>query len=584
MKHALAFLLLVIAALAWWSTTRQTASPAPAEEACAPAAYPADFALRLGRVAGVSLELDAPIPADIPWQTAGDHAPVGDAAARKGGRVRLSNAGPFPAHFLRFGGGDAQFFHLNLQAATEIPLVVRHPLTGLETAGVAEAWAVVENTVYFRLNPSARYNNGRPVRAGDYLLAALLQAEQRCTEYEALMQGASALRVHDAQHLSLTMRTKADPLAAARLLMPAEPAFYRDFNSRYRETYAQRIPPATGPYRVRGVERGRRIELQRIPHWWGESLPLCRHRFNADVLEYHFLTSEAQVWEFLLRGKLDALQTRNIAAWQERAEPAGGLIRRVYDAEYPLPPYGIALNARTLPDAELRRGLLQAMDMDSALQLMMRGEGQRITTFHSGYGRLSPQATPRYDYNPAAARADFAQAGYTTPGPDGILRRADGTRLSVSLLYTPHEKISILLATLIHSAAQCGAEIIPEPVPWQICQRRLQERSHQLVFWAMPAPEKPAPAQFFSPEAEPAASPFGLNAADMNAALDDYESAPTAEKLARIDALVYEHAIWLPGWKENRVYLIHHPHLCIPPSPWCFDALDAHLFWVSDTP
>lgn len=582
MKRALAILLLVIAALAWWSTTRQTASPAPAEEACAPAPYPADFAQRLGRVAGLSLELDAPLTADIPWQNAGEHPPVGHIAAQKGGRVRLSNAGPFPAHFLRFGGCNAQFFHLNLQAATEIPLVAQHPLTQQITAGVAEAWAVVGNTIYFRLNPAARYNNGRPVRAGDYLLAALLQAEQRCTEYEALMQGASALRVHDAQHLSLTMRTKADPLAAARLLMPAEPAFYRDFNSRYRETYAQRIPPATGPYRVRGVERGRRIELQRIPQWWGETLPFCRHRFNADTLEYHFLTSEAQVWEFLLHGKLDALQTRNIAAWQERAEPTEGLIRTIYDAEYPLPPYGIALNTRTLPNVELRRGLLQAMDMDTGMQLIMRGEGQRLTTFHSGYGAHTPQNTPQYTYNPAAAREAFARAGYTTPGPDGILRRADGTRLSVSLLYTPHEKISTLLAPLIRSAADCGAEITPEPVPWQTSQRRLLERSHQLVFWAMPAPESPAPEQFFSPRAEPETSPFGLDAADMNAALAQYEQAPTAGNLALIDVLVYQHAIWLPGWKENRVYLIHQPHLHIPPSPWCYDALDAHLFWVAD--
>ncbi len=584
MKRALAFLLLAIAALAWWSTTRQGMAPSLAEESRAAAPYPADFTRRLARVTGLSLELDTPLPAGIPWQTAAEHAMVGDAAARKGGRVSLSNAGPFPAHFLRFGGGDAQFFHQNLQAATEIPLVARHPLSGQVTAGVAEAWAVVGNTVFFRLNPAARYNNGCPVRAGDYLLAALLQAEQRCAEYEALVQTVSAIRVYDVQHLSITMRGKSGALDAARLLLPAEPGFYHDFNARYRETYAQRIPPATGPYRVCQVERGRRIELQRIRRWWGETLPLCRHRFNADLLEYHFLTSEAQVWEFFLRGKLDALQTRNIAAWQERAEAAHGLIRSVYDAEYPLPPYGIALNTRTLPDAELRRGLLQAMDMDSGLQLMMRGEGQRLTTFHSGYGSHSPQATPRYEYNPTAARAAFARAGYTTPGQDGILRRADGTRLSVTLLYTPHEKISILLSPLIRSAAQCGAEIKPEPVPWQICQRRLQERSHQLVFWAMPAPETPSPSQFFSPQAKSAASPFGLDAADMNAALADYERTPTAEKLARIDELVYKHAIWLPGWKENRVYLIHHPRLRIPHSPWCFDALDAHLFWVADTP
>lgn len=584
MKRALALLLLLVAGMAWWATSsRESHTPAtvaPAEVSTL-APYPADFDVRLAQVVGLRLSRSEPLPPGIPWQDATGHPAVGDAAARLGGCVRLSNAGPFPAHFHRFGGGEAQFFHQNLQTATEIPLVARHPLTGQPTAGVAEAWAVMGRTVHFRLNPAARYNNGRPVRAGDYLLAALLQAEQHCAEYEQLAATAETLCAHDDAHLSITLCSKADAVLAARLLMPAEPAFYAGFDSRYREQFAQRIPPATGPYRVSRVERGRSIELQRPATWWGQSLPLCRHRFNAQALEYHFLNSEAQVWEFLLRGKLDALQTRNIVAWQEHAETAPHLQRTVYDAEYPLPPYGIALNTRTLPQPELRRGLLHAMDMDRAVALMTRGEGERLRTFHSGYGSRTPQETPQYRYAPETARHYFAQAGYTTAGSDGILKRADGTRLSVRLTYTPHEKISALLACLIRSAADCGAEIVPEPLPWQHCQRRLQERSHQLCFWAVPAAEVPTPALFFSPHATPEYSPFGLNSPEMNAALTAFEA---TGNLAPVDAQVYQHAIWLPGWKENRVYLAHTPRLRIPPSPWCFDALDSHLFWLDPAP
>ncbi len=584
MKRALAILLILIVVVAWWAVSRHTPLPSVAEEARPPAPYPADFSERLCRIGGLTMERNAPMPDNIPWQTAEGHPAPGMPTAVKGGLVRLSNAGPFPAHFLRFGGGSPQFFHQNLQAATEIPLVSRHPLHGQTTAGVAEAWATVGNTVYFRLNSAARYNNGRPVRADDYLLAALLQAEQHCTEYENLAAVASHLRTHGDHLLSITLRGNGNEIQVARLLHPAEPAFYAGFNSRFKETYAQRIPPATGAYRVGNIVRGRSIQLQRVKDWWGESLPLYRHRFNADSLEYHFLTSEAQVWEFLRRGKLDAVQTRNIASWQEYAEQAEHLHRTVYDAEYPMPPYGIAINARTLPDLELRRGLLHAMDMDKGMQLIMRGEGRRLTTFHSGYGELTPQNTPRYAYDPTAARAAFARAGYTISGTDGILRRPDGARLSVTLLYTPHEKISNLLGVMIRSARDCGAEIKPEPAPWQTCQNRLLERSHQLVFWAIPAPEQPEPAIFFAPHADPEASPFGLNTEDMNTAIAQFEAAPTADNLARIDHLVYEHAIWLPGWKENRVYLAHHPRLHIPPSPWCFDALDAHLFWVAPAP
>lgn len=583
MKRFIAIVFFLVVPAVWWAASTTQAPPATASLNNNAAAYPADFHRRLGRVNRIHLQSGTALPEELQWHTSHGQPPIGLAAARKGGRVRLSNAGPFPAHFLRFGG-SAQFFHQNLQAATELPLLRRHPLTGEISAGVAEAWSRRGNTLYFRLNPEARYNSGQPVRADDYLLSALLQAEQNCAEFEALAAMISDMRSHGEGHLSVTLKDGADVHALCALLHAAEPAFYAEFGSRFREEYAQRIPPSTGPYRVVKVERGRLIELQRVHNWWGEKLPLCRHRFNADALEYHFLSSEAQVWEFFLRGKLDALQTRNIAAWQERLEGRHELRTLVYDAEYPLPPYGIALNTRTLPDIHLRRGLLHAMDMDGAIAIMMRGEGQRLTTFNSGYGRLTPRHTPQYSYSPVAARQHFASAGFTTSGSDGILLKEDGTRLSVKLLYTPNEKISNLVNFLIQSAASCGAEIIPEPVPWQNCNQQLQERSHEMVFWAVPAPETPQPELFFSSSALPDYSPFSLKSAAMDEAICRYTRAPTAGNLAQIDQLVYESAIWLPGWKENRVYLAHQQRIAVPPCPWSFDNLDAHMFWVTSAP
>lgn len=362
MKRIIAIAVCLVAAAAWWAVSTTAPPPASASNCTEPAAYPADFRMRLSKVRRVHLQSGAPLPDSLQWQRADVHAPIGSPEAKKGGSVRLSNAGPFPAHFLRFGGGAPQFFHQNLQAATEIPLLTKHPATGEISAGVAVAWARNGSTIYFRLHPKARYNNERPVRADDYLLSALLQAEQHCTEFDELAAAITEMRSHGDSVLSVTLRENCDLPAVCALLHAAEPAFYSEFDSRFRERYTQRIPPGTGPYRVDKLERGRMIELQRVQNWWGEALPLYRHRFNADTLEYHFLTSEAQVWEFLLKGKLDALQTRNITAWQERVTNNDELLTQVYDAEYPLPPYGIACNTRTLPDIHLRRGLMQAME------------------------------------------------------------------------------------------------------------------------------------------------------------------------------------------------------------------------------
>lgn len=555
-----------------------------------------DLAQRATRVAGVRLawRAAAEIPADLVWEQGEEEPEVGDPAARKGGRVRLSNVGPYPAHFLAFGSTQPQFFHYSLFTTVELPLAAYHPLNGHSIPAVAEAWAVQGRTLWFRLKPVARYSNGRPVRAGDYVLGALLRAEVGGAEHEALCAAAESVCAYGDAVVAVTLRQKAvSAAAAAALLHAAEPTFYAEFGADYRERYAQRVPPTTGAYTVGRRERGRMIELVRVKNWWARDLRYYRYTCNVDAVEHHFLTDEAQAWEFFLRGRLDLLQTRNMQAWQERLRTADARIqRRVFETEYPLPPYGIALNTQTLPNADLRRGLLCAMDMDRAVAVLFRGEQGRLTTFSSGYGALTPADTPQDRYDPAAARAAFARAGYTRAGEDGILQREDGTRLSVHLLFTPNDKTETLAGILCGSARRCGAEILPEPLPWQTVDRRQREGSHELLFWAdVAAAPLPQYERWFGAAA--AASPFRLQSPAMEQALAQYRAAATQEEraaaVAAVDRCVYTAACWLPGWRESRAHVAYWPRLRFPNVPTCrfsapapYDVAEAHLYWVED--
>lgn len=592
-----ALLLMLPLGAGWWATHRPAPQAQAAEQNSAPAAYPADMWERAARVTGFRLCCGGELPAGLHWQDGMQEPEIGDPAAQKGGRVRRCNVGPYPANFLAFGSPQPQFFHYNLFTAIEVPLVRRHPVTGREIPGTARQWAVDGRTIVFRTDPAATYSNGRPVRAADYALGALLRAEAGCAD--ALVHAVEELRVIDEVHLALTLRreTLHPATAAAALLHAAEPGFYAEFGSDYRKRYAHRIPPGTGGYTIGRTERGRMVELVRVRHWWAKNRKYYRHSCNADAVEHHFPTDEAQAWELLLRGRLDMLQTRNITAWQQRAETAPpALPRHIFRAEYPLPPYGIAFNTRTLPCPHLRRGLMHAMDMDRAVQVIFRGEGERLRTFASGYGNLSPMNTPILRFDAQAARAAFARAGYTVSGKDGILQREDGTRLSIRLTYTPHDKISTLVNILVQSAAGCGAEIVPEAVPWQTAQRKGDEQRHQLLFWAaMPGETIPDYRRFFGAGAGEPDAPFGVDDAALNAAMDACEQARTeaelASAMAAADARIADLCIWLPGWQENVVRLICHPHIRFPDCETCrfstptpYEVEDAHLYWVDTTP
>lgn len=588
--HAATVYALFILGILWWNLRGEESAlqASVKEEATQAMPYPADMAARAARIPGLQLCLQAPPPSqDLLWQHSANTEEAGDSAARKGGRLRLSNAGPYPSNLLAFGSPTPQFFHHNLFRAVTLPLVTHHPLKDEPLGAVAAAWCHTGMEVWYRIHPLARYSNGRPVRAADYLLGALLQAELRCAEYDALAEHVAELRIHGEGVLSVRLRK---PLPKpvrqiAALLYAAEPGFYTEFSaSTYRKQYAWRVPPTTGAYTVDEARRGQYIRLKRIPRWWGSSLPGYKFRFNAATIEHHFLQDEAQVWELFLRGQLDVLQTRNVAAWNRyHKSPREGIRTSCYTVEYPMPPYGIALNSATLPAPALRQGLLHAMDMNRAIAAITQGEGERLHNFHTGYGTLCPQEGELPDFSPEKARACFARAGYTQAGQDGILRKADGTRLRVELLHPPIEKIQTLVNLLAQSAATCGAEIIPTTLSWQNSQRRQEEGTHELLYWATAATETPEPALYFSSLAPRNQSPFGLKDAIMDKLLEQYRTHPTAPHLEAIEQRIRECAIWLPGWKENRIYLLHHAQIHAPQVPGIFDVTEGHYLWV-DTP
>ncbi len=583
---------LLLAGVAWWAVRSVQPPPpprAPQAENSTPAVYPADMWTELARIPAMRVVQGKPeeLPPDLAWSSGQQEPPIGSPQAKRGGTLRVAASGPFPANLLPFGSPTPQFFHANAFTRAELPLVAQHPASHRPIPGTAEAWAVRDRSVFFRLHPKARYTNGRPVRAADFALAALLRAKSHDAEWDALAASAEELRVYDERTLSLTL-CAAGALAVLRasaLLHAAEPGFYSDFAGDYTKRFAWRSPPSTGAYEVGSVLPGRLIELRRIPHWWAENLPLYSHTCNPSSIQFHFLTDEAQAFELLLRGQLDLVQSRNLTTLHQYAGSPGTVLSN-FTATGPPPLYGIALNARRVP-LPVRRGLLHAMDMDRAVAVLFRGEGERLRSFFTGYGSVSPPSSPPPAYDPSLARSAFAQAGFSIAGEDGILRRADGTPLRVHLTYVPSQKVSTLVEILRESARACGVDLVPSPLPWQSCAQCVRDGEHELTFWAtVPAFPLPAPARYFHSAASGDEAPFGLRDPRVDAALAAYAAAPDvaslARALARVDSLVRELAVWLPGWQESRAHVLHSPRIHIPPVPGYYvDAVDNHTIWVA---
>jgi len=109
------------------------------------------------------------LPPDLTWENGEGLAPIGDPRARRGGQLRLRVNSM--QQTLRILGPDANStLRGPLWNANMIYLLMRHPWEDAYMPGLARAWAIDpgdSRTVYLRLDPDARWSDGRPFTIED---------------------------------------------------------------------------------------------------------------------------------------------------------------------------------------------------------------------------------------------------------------------------------------------------------------------------------------------------------------------------------------------------------------------------------
>ena len=119
----------------------------------------------------------ADLPSDLTWKNGLEQPEIGDPAAKKGGTFRYFISS-FPPTIRPFGPNSNNSFRGELYDNVEISLIDLHPETGEIIPGVAREWAVGKDgkTVFFRLDPDAKYNDGVPVKAIDFMWWVYIRA------------------------------------------------------------------------------------------------------------------------------------------------------------------------------------------------------------------------------------------------------------------------------------------------------------------------------------------------------------------------------------------------------------------------
>ena len=439
------------------------------------------------------------IPADLVWENGMDQPEIGDPTAKKGGVLRRHFAQlSFPPTIRPFGPNTNNGFRADLYDNIELPMVTLHPATMKEIPGVASEWAVTADhrTVYMKIDPAATYSDGVPVKARDLLISVYLRVSDNVVNpytKEFFRDTYAQMITYGDDVISITLpEPTVYPASTAGAFPPSPPHFYADYGADYAERYQWLFPPTTGAYEVRPEDlvKGVSITQSRVKNWWAKDHKYYKYRFNPDKLVNVLVRDESKAFELFRAGELDSFFILRPDLWYEKSE-----IPQIYDGyiekatfynRYPRIPRGLYLNVTKPPlnDKNVRIGIQHAMNWQKVIDVMFRGDYTRLNAFNEGLGIFSDPSLRARPFSIEAARAAFREAGYTTEGPDGILTKADGTRLSVSVSYQAMPLLDRIFAILREDANACGFELRLDGLEGTVFYKKIMQKQHEMNFSA----------------------------------------------------------------------------------------------------
>ncbi len=513
------------------------------------------------------------LPKDLKWQDGSTEEEFASPKAKRGGTLNYWVPSWPPT--LRFVGPNANsMFRGYILDYNQMSLVQIHPNTDRYIPGIASSWAVGNDhrTVYYRIDPDARFADGQPISADDFFfLFYFMHSEWIVAPWynNFYKEEFANITKYDDYTISVTIATpKPDPVYWSTV-EPLPRNFYREFGPDFVQRYQQRCQPTSGPYTIlpQDVKTDESITLSRAKEWWGDNKKYMRYRFNPDRIVFRVIRDGNKAYKIFLKGDIDNFLMILPKYWYECSKTPefknGYLCKATFYNDIPRPSYGVYINTAKpgLSDLNVRLGIQHSMDFDSVIQIFYRGDYYRLNSYNEGFGKYSDHSIRARKFDPEKAREYFTKAGYTEQGSDGILKKADGTRLMFKLLARDIGDVPKWMPLIVDSAWKCGMEIVPELLDTTTTYRKVQEKQHDMVYTAWQLTGR-YPRYWEGFHGINAYNPdgsiktqtnniFSYNSPIANQLIDRYDRAQTEEELVTLShqllETIHDDAIYVPG-------------------------------------
>ncbi len=543
------------------------------------------------------------LPSDIVWQTNNDDPLIGSTEAIRGGAFNFF-MGSYPLTFRLMGpNSNDAFAGWNRTFTMNFGLVMQHPVTDNFIPLMATHWSIQDDqrTIYFRLDPDARFSDGEPITADDYVFTwRMMQSEHIVDPFYnsyAAQYFESVDEIDDYTLRIVGTRPSWRPLPDYAGLWPT-PSHAVVLDEDWVSRTTNEFQIAVGPYVVSEVARGESVTFERIDDWWGDGKRYFIGQFNFDRIHLRVIQPERAL-DYLRLGEIDMTLENTARTWNEEynfeAVRNGWLRRARVFVDIPSGVYGLHMNleAPIFQNKDFRKAMQHLFNFERLNRNLMFNEYFQQISFFEGTEYANPELEP-YRFDPILAQEYLERAGYHRPddirggsfigsvwnavrgviatrsSTDDVLVNDLGEKASFTVTYGS-PGLSRHLTVVQQEYRRAGVDMRLQLLEPGTAFERGLERKYEMTVTARTSSLYPVPRQYLHTEFQRETNNnniWGFGSEEVDELIQIYEEdldvQDRLDALHRVDDIVHEEAFYIPFWMAPYIRIVHWDYLQFP--------------------
>ena len=364
------------------------------------------------------------------WETNTDYTNFADPKAKKGGQLVMSFS-EYPSTFRTDGKDSASEVISFIGDHVYETLLDMDYKTQSYVPRLATHWKISEDkkTFWFRINPDARWSDGKAVTTDDLIATMKLYTDEGIM---APYTNELYSKYHLTKISKYIIKVDLDEVNwrmfyyfSGTLTFPAHHLNKID-GAGYLKKYQFKMLPGTGPYVLdeKNTSKGNHIVLKRRSDWWASEESFYVGKYNFNEIKMIIVRDEILEKEKFKKGEIDFYDIAKPSIWvsefsQKNPNPPfealeRGLVqkRKVFNY-HPEGVQGIVFNMRKAPfdDLKVRKAFAYLWNREQLIEKLFYNEYELLNSSYPN-SVYQNKENPKFEYNPEKGNRLLDEAGW----------------------------------------------------------------------------------------------------------------------------------------------------------------------------